>query len=217
LVFRLLSSHGVKKRFSDATEEELIAAAQAGDRAATEILLRRYGPNILRICRRLCVSPEDLEEVYQDTLMDQVRYLPRFRGESGLLTWAYTIARTQWNRRVRRKGTAWTRQFVDTEISSVADRLVDPGHDPDEVCASGQLRDALETAMEGLSEVDRRILLLRDLEGFSAPEVADLTGLTVPAVKTRLHRARTAVRGALGERLPALRGHASGDALMPSA
>lgn len=201
----------MSKHYAAISDDELIAAAQAGDRLATDALLRRYGPRILRICRRLCVSPEDLEEVYQDTLMDLVRYLPRFRGESGLLTWAYTIARTQWNRRVRRKRTAWTRQFVDTEITSVADRLIDPARIPDEVCAGTQLRDELQSAMDTLGAVDRRILLLRDLEGFSAPEVAELTGLSVPAVKTRLHRARTAVRSALGVRLPALRGDESCD------
>ncbi len=196
---------GPTNRYAKATDHDVIEAAQRGDREAIEALLRRFGPRIFRICRRLGSDAAELEEVYQDTLMDLVRYLPRFRGESGLLTWAYTIARTQWNRRTRRKSAAWKRHNMDTEISSLADRLVDPGSVPDDELASSELRSALESAIASLSEVDRGILLLRDLEGFSAPEVAQRTGLTVPAVKTRLHRARGSVRREMTRRLPALR------------
>lgn len=182
--------------------------AQTGDPLAIEALLRRFGQRIYRVCRRLGSDVDDLEEVYQDTLLDLVRYLPRFRGESGLLTWAYTIARTQWNRRRRRKGAAWARNHVDTEIGTVANRLIDPGALPEDRLFAGQLRQEIESVLGGLSEMDRQVLLLRDLEGFSAPEVAVRTGLTVPAVKTRLHRARTFARAGLRHRRT---GDCSGD------
>ena len=145
-------------------DSELISVAQTGDPVAIEALLRCYGPRIYRICRRLASDVDDVEEVYQDTLLDMVRHLPRFRGESGLLTWAYTIARTQWNRRRRRKGAAWSRRNIDTEIGTVANRLIDPGQLPEDQLFAGQLRQEIESVLDGLSDIDRQILLLRDLE-----------------------------------------------------
>jgi RNA polymerase sigma-70 factor (ECF subfamily) len=197
-------------------DAQLVILAQSGDKPATELLLRRYAPRIYRCCRRLCADPEELEEVYQDTLIDVVRYLPRFRGEAGLLTWAYTIARTQWNRRLRRKRGVTSRRAGDLEISTLADRLVDPADEPDDRMVTDELRRALEAAMTTLTPVDRDILLLRDLEGFSAPEVAARTGLTIPAVKTRLHRARSALRAALRERVTLLRSGGDDQVAPPS-
>lgn len=181
-------------RFRLHTDHELILAAQAGEPGALDALLRRFGPRIFRICRRMSRDLDELEEVYQDTLYELGRNLGNFRGEAALMTWAYTIARTQWNRRVRRKGEVWRRSHLEVDLNRIAHRVVDPVPLPESACASVQLRGALEAALGQLSELDRRVLVLRDFEGMTAPEVAGETGLTVPAVKTRLHRARTAMR-----------------------
>ena len=181
-------------RFRLHTDHDLILAAQAGEPGALDALLRRFGPRIFRICRRMSRDLDELEEVYQDTLFELARNLGQFRGEAALMTWAYTLARTQWNRRTRRKGEAWRRSHLEADLSRVAGRIPDPVPLPESACASSQLRSALEAALGHLSELDRQVLLLRDFEGLTAPEVAAETGLTVPAVKTRLHRARAAMR-----------------------
>lgn len=181
-------------RFGSVTESELIALAQAGDPEAADQLLRRHGPGILRICRKLSDDPAQVEDLFQETMMEVVRLLPTFRGESSLLTWAFMIARTRRSRRLRRRR-------IHTEwLDDAADGPALDG-DPSSELEASELRGALEHAIASLSELDRDVLLARDLHGYSAPEVAEITGLSVPAVKTRLHRARVAVRAELTRHL----------------
>ncbi len=184
-------------RYRQHSDHDLILAAQMGEPGALDALLRRFGPRVFRICRRMSRDLDELEEVYQDTLFELGRNLQNFRGEAALMTWAYTIARTQWNRRTRRKGEVWRRSHLEADMSRVAQRVADPVPLPETAFASGQLRVALEIALDRLGTLDRQVLLLRDFEGRTAPEVAAATGLTIPAVKTRLHRARSAMREVL--------------------
>lgn len=181
-------------------ESELIEAARAGDRLALDELLRRHRPRLLAICQRMCRDSEEASEVLQDTLLGIAANIHRFRGDSSLLTWAYTIARTHRTRRRRGRSIEAKISHLRVDFGDQVERLA--GREtPYERVADDELREALIGAMGSLSSVDREILLRRDLEGFSANEVASALGLTVPAVKTRLHRARVATR----ERMATLR------------
>lgn len=129
----------------------------------------------------------------QDTLLGIAANIHRFRADSSLLTWAYTIARTHRARRRRGRSLEAKVSHMRVDFGVRVERLA--GCDtPFEHVVDDELRSALIGAMGSLSSVDREILLRRDLEGFSADEVARALGLTVPAVKTRLHRARMATR-----------------------
>jgi RNA polymerase sigma-70 factor, ECF subfamily len=183
------------------TESDLIEAARAGDRLALDELLRRHRPRLQAICQRMCRDSEEAAEVLQDTLLGIAANIHRFRGDSSLLTWAYTIARTHRTRRRRGRSVEAKISHLRVDFGDQVERLAGFDDTPYERVADDELRSALIGAMRSLSSVDREILVRRDLEGFSAIEVASALGLTVPAVKTRLHRARVATR----ERMATLR------------
>ena len=187
--------------WSSQPDLELIEAARAGDRVALDELLRRHRPRLQAICLRMCRDSEEAAEVLQDTLLGIAANIHRFRGDSSLLTWAYTIARTYRTRRRRGRSVEAKISHLRVDFGDQVERVPGREHDPYDQVADDELRSALLGAMGSLSSVDREILLRRDLEGFSANEVASALGLTVPAVKTRLHRARVATRERMASRV----------------
>ncbi len=166
--------------------------AQAGNPQALNRLLRTHWHAIERICRRMCPADDSFEDLRQDVFIALMRALPSYRGQASFITWAYTIVRTCRGRRLRR------RSLIDA--SARACEALDEREAFDNCIATHELAEHLEQALSRLAEMDRRVLVMRDLEGWSAQEVARATGLTVPAVKTRLHRARVAMRAQLGSR-----------------
>jgi RNA polymerase sigma-70 factor (ECF subfamily) len=176
------------------SETELVAAAQGGDRRALEELLGRHQARVFRFGRKMCGDEEDAQDVLQETLLAAARTLPDFRGASSVSTWLYTIARSFCIKR-RRSG-----KFAPAHLDSLeqnserAAEVADPARSPEEDAAGRQLRAALDEAIGALEPMYREVLVLRDVEGLPAAEVAEALGLTVEAVKSRLHRARVAVR-----------------------
>jgi RNA polymerase sigma-70 factor (ECF subfamily) len=175
-------------------DPELIEAARAGSRSDLEELLRRHRPRLQAICQRMCRDSEEAAEILQDTLLGIAANIHRFRGDSSLVTWAYTIARTHRARRRRGRSLEAKISHLRVDFGARVEHLPTCEHTPYEGVVDDELRSALIGAMRSLSTVDREILVRRDIEGFSADEVARALGLTVPAVKTRLHRARVATR-----------------------
>lgn len=172
---------------------DLVMAAQAGDSRALDLLLRQHWCSIERLCRRMCPADDSFEDLRQDVFIALIRALPSYRGQAAFSTWAYTIVRTCRGRRTRKQ-----RPVVDDGGRGLG-ALPEPEEAGtlDDRVAHQELGAKLGDALARLSATDRRILVMRDLEGYSANEVAAATGLTVPAVKTRLHRARVAVRSQL--------------------
>lgn len=176
-------------------DEALVHAAQGGDRQALAALLERHAPRVARFAGRMCHDPHEAEDVVQDTLLAAVRTLPGFRGDSSVPTWLYAIARSFCIKK-RRRGRSVTRADAsfDDETSPEIRKLGDPLPSPDERLADREVAQALDRAIALLPVPQREVLLLRDVEGLTAPEVAKVLGLGVDAVKSRLHRARLAVR-----------------------
>ena len=173
-----------------ATEAELLEAARGGDPGALESLLRHHQDRIYRFGMKMCRHPEDAEDVLQETLLAAARSLPEFRGGSSLSTWLYTIARSFCIKKRRRS------KFAPQHEESL-DLVVDPpdpSAPPDEAAAGLEIRAAIEHAIAGLDPAQREVLVLRDVEGLKASEVAQVLGIGVAAVKSRLHRARLRVR-----------------------
>jgi len=184
---------------TERTDEELLEAARGGDRRALEGLLGRHQPRVYRFGLRMCRDPEDAKDVLQDTLLAVARGVKDFRGAASVSTWLYTIARSFCIKKRRRSRFApEVESSLDgSEAGEAALQLPDPGRAPDEAMAGRQVEAALEQAIGALDARYREVLVLRDVEGLTAPEVASVMGLSVEAVKSRLHRARLSVREAV--------------------
>jgi RNA polymerase sigma-70 factor (ECF subfamily) len=185
-------------RASSATDGELLAAARQGDAAALEALLVRYQPHLYRFGLRMCGNEDDAGDVAQESLISMARALRDFRGDSSVSSWLYTIARRFCIKKRRRGKFAPAREeSLDAPGIDAAQRLADPAPSPEQTATNRELERALTRAIDGLEPAQREVLVLRDVEGLSAPEVAKVLGISVDAVKSRLHRARVAVRQAL--------------------
>ncbi|MBI5494003.1 MAG: sigma-70 family RNA polymerase sigma factor [Deltaproteobacteria bacterium] len=179
------------------TDRELITAAQAGDRAALDVLLTRHMGRVARFGSRMCSNPDTAQDVVQDTMLAVVRHLGDFKGDSQFSTWLYTIARRACLRKFRKSKFAPEREESLDAGTAHDTTLVDRATPPDERAEARELDRALRTAIAGLDPQSREVLVLRDVEGLSAAEVAEVTGANVGAVKSRLHRARVTVRSAM--------------------
>lgn len=179
---------------TNASDAALIVAAQAGSRSALDALLRRHQTAIERVCRRMCGDETMADDVIQETYLAIMRSLPAYRGDAGFLTWVYTIARTH---RGRAHRTATRDRGRHELLGRLGPLPRGRARGPEERVADQELGRALEQALLGLAPLDREILILRDHEGLTAAEVSERVWLTVPAVKTRLHRARVFVRAQL--------------------
>jgi RNA polymerase sigma-70 factor (ECF subfamily) len=177
------------------SDDQLLAAARAGDRHALETLLERHQEQVYRFGMKMCRDPEDAKDVLQDTLLAMARSVRDFRGASSLSTWLYTIARSFCiKKRKRGKFAPPEESALDAETRSDAKTITAPGEGPEEAAAGRQVERALEQAIAALDPMYREVLILRDVEGLTAPEVAEVLGVSVQAVKSRLHRARLFVR-----------------------
>lgn len=184
-----------------AGDQALLEAARAGDRRALERLLEKYQRHVYRFGMKMCGKPDDAEEVLQDTLLAAARGVRDFRGAAAVSTWLYTIARSFCIKRRRRSKFA-----PDHEESLEAEReearqVADASRGPDEELAGRQIERALDEAIRELEPMYREVLVLRDVEGLPAAEVAQVLGISVEAVKSRLHRARVAVRAKVAPKL----------------
>jgi RNA polymerase sigma-70 factor (ECF subfamily) len=181
------------------SDESLAAAAADGEPGALDALLERHQARIYRFGKRMCGNVEDARDVLQETLLTMARSIHSFRGASSMSTWLYTIARSFCIKKRRRS------KFAPTEIRSLdalaTDALEpqDEGLMPDAALAGKEIGDALETAIGLLDPDQREVLILRDIEGLTTPEVAKILGITVAAAKSRLHRARARLREHLGD------------------
>jgi len=196
---------------SDPSDTELLEAARAGAADALEALLRREEGRVYRFARRLCRHREDAEDVLQESLLAVARGLAEFRGASSLDTWLYTIARSFCIKKRRRRRFAPVEVSLETDAAGAVERK-DPARGPDEILDAARLEAAVERAIGALDPPYRDVLVLRDVEGLTAPEVGEVTGLSVAAVKSRLHRARARLRDELapllvrrGKAVPAAR------------
>lgn len=171
------------------TDSDLLAAARAGDDAAIEALLVRHAPSVMRFARRLCNDPVDADDVVQETLITAARGLRDVRDDAALTTWLYAVTRSFcWKKHRRSKYAPSATVEYDDNIASP------PVLGPDDAAAGRELGGALDQAIASLAPMYREVLLLRDVEGLTAPEVAKALGIEVDAVKSRLHRARAVVR-----------------------
>jgi RNA polymerase sigma-70 factor (ECF subfamily) len=189
-----------------AREARLFAAARNGDATALTKLLERAAGPAHRFSTGFCRNPHDAEDLVQDVLATLMHSLKSFRGESSLSTWTYIVAKRACARMHKRQG----RQSSLDDLLSTKQLIADASLEPERRFERRQLGAALEHAIASLPVSQRQVMVLRDVEGLPAAEVGRVLGLGERAIKSRLHRARLALRHSLA---PFVTGH---DAPAPS-
>lgn len=166
-----------------------LAAAQAGDLAALNRLIAAHRQGVYRYGLHVCRTTEDAEDAVQEALWAATRAIRSFRGTgSSIVSWLFTIVRRECFRLL--EGHRRTPHHCDVG----ADHLVADGTDPEAALALRQRAALLAGALAVLDPVHREAVLLRDIQGLSAPEAAAQLGISIAALKSRLHRARSNLR-----------------------
>ena len=176
----------------------LVNRAREGDRAAFEELVRRHADRLYAVVIRFGAPGGEAEEIVQEAFVRAWRAVGSFKGESQFFTWLYRIAINEAKRQMTRRGAELERVAAD---GMALETIGDPAPSPQLRAEHQDLREALERAVRALPMDYRSPLVLRDIEGLSTSQAAAVMQLAEPAVKSRLHRARLAVREAMEDYL----------------
>jgi RNA polymerase sigma-70 factor (ECF subfamily) len=183
-------------------ETLLVEAARAGDIKAFESLVRRYDRNVFRIAQHITQNREDAEDVVQDAFLKAYQNLGQFQGQSKFYTWLVRIAVNEALMRLRRRRPermVSIDEDVKTEEDSMPREIADWSPNPEQQYTQAELKDILGKTIQGLPPSFRTVFVLRDVEGLSTEETASALELSVPAVKSRLLRARLQLRERLNK------------------
>jgi len=193
---QLIRKNGTSSdRLSDA---ELVERLKAGDGAAFEVLVERYQAKVYRLAKALTRNPEDAKEVVQDVFLSVYRKIKGFDRRAAFSTWLYRIATNAALMKLRR------RKPEAKSLEELLPKFTENGHhgrpvtdwtqSPEELLLRQEIREIVREAIERLPADYRAVLVLRDIEGLSNQEAAEVLRLSVLAVKGRLHRARLVLR-----------------------
>ena len=196
-----------RKRKSSEEESALIERLKAGDQEALEAIFNLYSPKLYNIAHRMLGDVADTEEVIQDVFWTAYRKAKTFRGNSQFSTWLYRLTINAALGRIRR-----SKKNKEVEYEEFLPKFQQDGHHRvrpvidwsdtlDESYAKQEIQQLLKEALDQLKPVDKSVVVLSDLEGMSDKEIAAALGVTISAVRTRLHRARLFLRGKLAVRL----------------
>ena len=179
-----------------ATEADLLARARAGDVGAFEQLSGAYADRLFMLLLRLLGDPDEAMDVAQEVMLRAWLGITRFQGRSSYFTWLYRIAVNEANRALDRR----SRRPAGISIGAQElDLPASPADDPSRQAESRELRRALREALVDLPPELRTAIVLRDVEGLSTQEAAEIAGVGQAAFKSRLHQARLRVRAAVGD------------------
>jgi len=177
-------------------DDELVRESQAGDTRAFDELVNRYQDKVYRLAYKILRHEEDAAEALQDAFLSAFRGIKKFKAESTFSTWLYRVATNAALMRYRRR----REPHVSLEQSQSPNQDAEPIEVPDwssqplEELLDLETREVMEASMARLHEDLRTVFVLRDVEGLSNAEVAEVLDVSVAAVKSRLHRARVALR-----------------------
>jgi RNA polymerase sigma-70 factor (ECF subfamily) len=183
-------------------ELQLVRAAKAGRMEAFEELVRRYDRNVFRIAQHITQNREDAEDVVQEAFLKAFGNLGQFQEQSKFYTWLVRIAVNEALMKLRRRRperTVSLDQEVQTEEDTITREVADWSPNPEQLYSQSELRDILERTIHALPMSFRTVFILRDVEGLSTEEAAEALGLSIPAVKSRLLRARLQLRDRLSK------------------
>jgi RNA polymerase sigma-70 factor (ECF subfamily) len=179
----------------------LVHAAKQGDVAAFEELVHRHTPMIFRVAMHIMNSREDAEDIVQDAFLKAFQHLQRFEERSRFSTWLTRIAVNAALMKLRssRRVTTISIDEEPEEGSTLAEKIADWKPNPEQLYSRTELRQILQRALASLPHSYRVVFLLRDVEGVSIADTAEMLGFSVPNVKARLFRARLKLREHLSQ------------------
>ena len=180
-------------------ERELVARARNDDTSAFELLMRRNNQRLYRVIRSLLKDPTEAEDVMQHAYLQAFVHLDQFDGTARWSTWVCRIAINAAMARLRHQG-----QFVPLDTMNDDMAVHDckaPVQDPERTVASRELGQVVEQAIDNLPESYRTVLVMREIEGMSTAEAAQVLGVDPDVIRTRLHRARSTLRNSVEDRM----------------
>ncbi|SDV50985.1 RNA polymerase sigma factor RpoE [Chitinasiproducens palmae] len=181
-------------------DQTLVERVQRGDKAAFELLVAKYQRKITRLIARLVRDPGEVEDVSQEAFIKAYRALPLFRGESAFYTWLYRIAintaKNHLATRNRRAPTSTEADAEEAETFAEGDQLRDI-NTPESVLMSKQIAQTVNRAMASLPEELRVAISLREIDGLSYEEIAEMMDCPIGTVRSRIFRAREAIASKL--------------------
>ncbi len=192
------------------TDKELVKRVQKGDLAAFDMLFSRYQTKIVNLISRYVRDNEEVQDVAQEAFIKAYRALPRFRGDSAFYTWLYRIAiNTAKNHLVARsrRPPSVDVDVDDADFRDDADMLRE-SEDPESALARDQLRETIDTALQDLPDDLRSALTLREFDGLSYEQIAQVLDCPVGTVRSRIFRAREFVDQRIE---PLMQGQEGGD------
>jgi RNA polymerase sigma-70 factor (ECF subfamily) len=181
-------------------EAAVVALARTGDAKAFNELLQRYERKIFRLALHITQNREDAEDVLQETFLKAYQHLDQFQGQSKFYTWIVRIAVNQALMKLRKRKSDRSVSLddtIDTGEDTVAREIAAWDENPEQQYGREELNQILTSAVDGLTPIYRAVFVLRDVDGLSTEETADALELSVPAVKSRLLRARLQLRDKL--------------------
>lgn len=188
-------------------DADLVEGLRREEPDAAERLVERYGDRVYRLAMRITGLREDAEEAAQDALWTIARKVNMFKGESAFGSWVYRITANAAYQKLRTRRQKSAEIALDDVLPSLDGdgRHFEPMDDwsnrVDEKALQGELREVLQRAIDGLPSDYRTALVLHDVEGLSNPDIAEALGISLPAVKSRVHRSRLFVRKQLSDYL----------------
>ncbi len=178
-------------------ESAVVARARTGDALAFTELVNKYENSIFRLARHITQSAEDAEDVLQETFLKAYEHLDEFQGHSKFYTWLVRIAVNQSLMKLRKRRTDKSvslDETFDTGEENLTREIAVWEDNPEQTYSREEIRDILDRAVESLPPIFRTVFALRDIEELSTEETAAILNLSVPAVKSRLLRARLRLR-----------------------
>ncbi len=184
----------------DIEEAELVELAKKGDKQALASIVRKNERMVYNTALRLVGNQEDAECVMQETFLKVIQSLPQFRGDSALSTWIYRIAMNFALMRLRERRKDFTNlELSDHQVSRSAleafNRSI--GNNPHRAIENEELREMMQRAIDELPPKFKTVFIQKDIEGRSLKEISELNEMSLPAVKSNLHRARLFLRNRL--------------------
>lgn len=189
----------VLEQWDTLTDEQVVTHVLTGQTALFEILMRRYNERVYRVARAIVRDDSEAEDVMQQTYVNAYASLRQFAGKARFSTWLTRIAVNESLSRARRRGRY--EPYDDDDLSNVEPFMAaHTFQNPEVQTRTGELRALLEWAIDGLPDGTREVFILREVEGLSTAEVSESLDVSEDVVKTRLSRAKAALRRAVLER-----------------
>ncbi len=183
-------------------EQRMLSLAREGEVAAFEALIEGYEDKIYSLAFRMLGNSEDARDAAQETLLKAYSGLQRFRGDASFSTWIYRIAKNVCLDILRRRSKQRTYSLdepMELGDGEVSRQFAGDMPAPEDVVMHGEVRDSINSALAEISEHHRVVIILRDIEGFTYEEIANILEIELGTVKSRLYRARASLHEILSE------------------